>query len=274
MGIRSWLGALMLAGASASALAQPAPTPLPASSDPLPRWRPSGTPLWDIQFNSPDPLASPARVIDLDGFDTPAETVAALKKQGRKVICYLNVGAWEDWRPDRDAFPPRVLGSDYEGWPGERWLDIRDIDALAPILRARLDLCAAKGFHAVDPDNIDLYQQETGFAITRDDQVRFLRWLAAEAHVRGLAIGQKNAGDLVPDLVDLYDFALIESPFRAGFHRLFRPYVTARKTVLAIEYPFEGDPLDRAQTCRRARSAGFALIYKKRELDPWVDRCP
>jgi hypothetical protein len=42
------------------------------------------------------------------------------------------VGSWEDWRPDKDQFPPEVLGNDYDGWQGEKWLDIREIDKLAP----------------------------------------------------------------------------------------------------------------------------------------------
>lgn len=247
-------------------------TPASASGTPA-RWRPTGTPLWDIQYNDPRPLETTVGVINLDGFDTSAETVAALRERGRKVICYINAGAWEDWRPDRDLFPKAVLGKEYEGWEGERWLDIRAIDALAPVMRARLDMCAAKGFHAVDPDNVDLYLQETGFRITREDQLRYLRWLADEAHARGLAIGQKNAGELVPDLVDVLDFAVVESPFRAGFSRDFRPYVAKRKTVFAIEYPEEGEPLDQEMVCRRARSSGFALIYKKRDLDRWTKRC-
>jgi hypothetical protein len=55
-----------------------------------------------------------------------------------------------------------VIGNDYEGWPGEKWLDIRQIDQLAPIMRARLDACRAKGFDGIEPDNIDEYTNDTG----------------------------------------------------------------------------------------------------------------
>lgn len=67
-------------------------------------------------------------------------------------------------------FPAEVLGSDYDGWPGERWLDIRRIDLLAPIMLARLDMCTAKGFDCVEPDNIEIYDNDTlfDFAITED----------------------------------------------------------------------------------------------------------
>ena len=28
-----------------------------------------------------------------------------LHAKGRKVICYMSVGSWEDWRPDKDHVP-------------------------------------------------------------------------------------------------------------------------------------------------------------------------
>ncbi len=69
---------------------------------------------------------------------------------------------------------------------------------LAPLMRARLDLCQAKGFDAVEPDNIDGYQVDggTGFPLTAGDQLRYNRWIAAEAHCRGLSIGLKNDSDM------------------------------------------------------------------------------
>ena len=93
--------------------------------------------------------------------------------QGRKVIGYISVGSWEDWRPDKDQFLADVLGKDYEGWPGEKWLDIRQIDRLAPIMLARLDLCKEKGFDAVEPDNIEIHDNDTGFPITYQDQLKY-----------------------------------------------------------------------------------------------------
>ena len=124
--------------------------------------------------------------------------------KGRKVICYMSVGSCEDWRPDKDQFPQEVLGRDYEGWKGEKWLDIRQIDKFAPILLARLDLCKAKGFDAVEPDNMEIHTNNTGFPITYEDQLKFALWLADESHQRGLAIGIKNAPDQVADLVGAF----------------------------------------------------------------------
>ena len=55
------------------------------------------------------------------------------------------------------AVPKRVLGRDYCGWPGERWLDVRQLDALAPTMEARMDVRKEKGFDAVEPNNMDGY---------------------------------------------------------------------------------------------------------------------
>jgi hypothetical protein len=61
-------------------------------------------------------------VYDIDGLDTEASVVKKLHDQGRKVICYLSVGSYEDWRDDANDFPAAVLGRDYPGWPGEKFV--------------------------------------------------------------------------------------------------------------------------------------------------------
>ena len=64
------------------------------------------------------------------------------------------------------SFPSAVLGAEVEGWPGERWLDIRRLDVLGPILKRRLDLCRRKGFDGVEPDNVDAYANDSGFPLS------------------------------------------------------------------------------------------------------------
>jgi hypothetical protein len=109
---------------------------------------------WQYQLQGRVDTTVRARFFSIDG-DSPARVVTALHRRGAKVACYVNAGAWESFRADAAAFPRDVLGARYAGYPDERWLDIRRIEALAPILRARLDACRAKGFDGVDPDNVD-----------------------------------------------------------------------------------------------------------------------
>jgi hypothetical protein len=235
-------------------------------------WKPKSglTWQWDLDEEQVD-ISVKAEVYDIDLY-TDQEVIDELHSLGRKVICYISVGSWEDWRPDADSFPVELLGKDYEGWPGEKWLDIRRMDLLAPILRARLDLCASKGFDGIEPDNMEIYTNDTGFPLTYEDQLSFAKWLAEEAHVRNLAIGVKNAPDQVKDLVAYFDFAITEDCFYYGWCEAMLPFIHNNKPVFAAEYTdLAGDLKD---YCEKAQELGFSLILKKRKLDAWREICP
>ena len=235
-------------------------------------WKPPLGIAWQWQLSGEDIDTSlDADVYDVDLFDTSAEVVTSLHLQGRRAVCYLSAGSWEDWRPDAADFPKAILGKDYPGWPGEKWLDIRRIDLLAPILGARLDLCKAKGFDAVEPDNVDGYQNSTGFPLTGGDQFRFNRWLAQEAHARGLAIALKNDANQTPDLVADFDFALTEDCFDQGWCDLTLPFLQNGKPVLDAEYTDTGITL--SAFCPRAGELGIRAILKHRTLDAWRQVC-
>ncbi|BAJ62434.1 endo alpha-1,4 polygalactosaminidase [Anaerolinea thermophila] len=235
-------------------------------------WRPTVGLTWQWQIgNNEIDTRVDVDVYDIDLYVDQA-VIDELHAQGRRVICYISVGSWEDWRPDKDRFPAEVLGKDYEGWQGEKWLDIRQIDKLAPIMLARLDLCQAKGFDAVEPDNMEIYTNDTGFPLTYKDQLKYALWLAEEAHKRGLAIGQKNAADMVADLVNVFDFAITEDYFYYGEAESMLPYIQAGKPVFAAEYT--DLPGDFEEFCRQSRKLGFSTILKNRELDAWVKFCP
>ncbi len=235
-------------------------------------WHPTAGLTWQWQIGDLDIDTSiEADVYDIDLYVDQA-IIDELHAKGRKVICYISVGSWEDWRPDKDQFPAEVLGKDYDGWPGEKWLDIRAIDKLAPIMLARLDLCKAKGFDALEPDNMEIYTNDTGFPLTYEDQLKFALWLADEAHKRGLAIGQKNASDQVSQLVDVYDFAITEDYFYYNEAESMLPYIQAGKPVFAAEYT--DLPGDFTAFCEKSRQLNFSTILKKRGLDAWIQTCP
>ena len=209
---------------------------------------------------------------DLDMFETDASMVELLHSQGRKAVCYISVGSWEDWRPDKDQFASSVLGSKYEGWPGERWLDIRQLDALAPIIQTRFDECKAKGFDGIEPDNIDGYLNDTGFPLTYQDQLTYNIWLSEEAHRRGLSIGLKNDPEQALDLLPYFDWALTESCFSEGWCEQLAPFVADGKAVFSVEYTDTGITLD--EFCPLANAMNFNAILKNRELDSYREICP
>lgn len=235
-------------------------------------WRPLGRVTWDWQLSEPYDFDKTVSMLDLDLFETGEDVVAALKSRGVYTVCYLSAGSWEAWRDDADQFPADTIGKAYEGWPGERWLDIRRIDVLAPLIGNRLDLCKAKGFDAVEPDNIDGYTNDTGFPLSAEDQIRFNRWLAAEAHRRGLSIGLKNDPDQAAALADDFDWALTEDCFAEGWCRQMQPFISRGKAVFAAEYTDTGITLEKF--CTQAEALGVNAILKRRELDSWMRGCP
>ena len=258
-------------GPSAIPLASRA-TPAPQDS-PSAWWTPSVSLRWQWQLSGMPVYPSiDVDMYDIDLFENDASVIAALHAQGRKVVCYVSVGSWEDWRPDADQFPTSVIGEDYEGWPGENWLDIRQIELLAPVMRARLDLCRDKGFDGIEPDNIDAYTNDTGFPLTYEYQIRYNLWLADEAHARGLSIGLKNDPDQVADLLPNFDWALTEDCFAEGWCEEMTPFIELGKPVFAAEYTDTGASIE--QLCPEAKRLNFNLILKNRELDAWQQTCP
>jgi hypothetical protein len=119
------------------------------------------------------------------------------------------------------------------------------MDLLAPILRARLDLCKAKGFDGVEPDNIEIYDNDTGFPLTYADQLAYARWLADETHARGLAIGLKNAPDMVADSLPFFDFAITEDAFHYDWIEQMRLTALCKELAKPISDFYQADaPFD------------------------------
>jgi hypothetical protein len=162
--------------------------------------------------------------------------VAALHRLGGRAVCYVSAGSVEDWRPDAETFPASVVGRVLDGWPGERWIDIRALDVLRPILETRAERCKRAGFDAIDWDNVDGYTQKTGFPLRADDQLEYNRMLAAIAHKRGLSVGLKNDLRHIPALVDSFDFAVNEQCAQFRECDLLLPFSKAGKAVVQIEY--------------------------------------
>jgi hypothetical protein len=231
------------------------------------RWAPGPTTAaWQWQLQGKIDTSDPACVYEVDGFETSKATVAKLHSQGVKVICYLDVGSWEDYRPDASKFPKSSLGKVYEGWEEERWLDIAHFHKFAPIMEKRIAMCAQKGFDGVEPDNIAGWENKTGFPLTRADQRRYNLWIARQVHQRGMAVALKNDPRQAKELVNHFDFAVVEECFQYEECDLFKPFIEAGKAVFEAEYELPPEKF-----CAQAKELGFSAIRKGIELfaEPW-----
>jgi hypothetical protein len=233
-------------------------------------WQPKPTTApWQWQLQGKIDTSVPAPVYDVDGFETSRATVAKLHAQGRKVICYLDVGSWEPYRPDKAEFPRSVIGRRYSGFENERWLDIAHFHRFEAPLEQRFGMCARKGFDAVEPDNVAGWENEDhpGFDITRREQLRFNRWVAREVHARGMAVALKNDGRQAAQLAPDFDFAIVEECFKyheCGFYK--NTFVAEGKAVFEAEYGQEPKAY-----CKTATAIGFSAIRKSLGLfaEPW-----
>jgi hypothetical protein len=100
--------------------------------------------------------ASKASVVDIDLFENTAKSIAAIKAKNVKVICYFSGGTHEPGRPDNSLFKAAEIGAVVDGWPEEKWLDIRSTN-VQTIMKARVQLAADKGCDGIEPDNVDGY---------------------------------------------------------------------------------------------------------------------
>ncbi|KAF3941665.1 hypothetical protein ABW19_dt0205771 [Dactylella cylindrospora] len=237
-------------------------------------WQPTAGTTWDIALIAPpnDTEAS-LGAIDLDLFDNSLSFIANLKSQGHKVICYFSAGSYEDWREDAGNFTESDYGEAMDGWEGEWWLDINS-DHVRSIMTSRIQLAQDKGCDAVDPDNINGYQNPTGFNQTEDDAIDFLKFLAEESHERGMAIGLKNGGTIVDKVIDFMDFCVQESCVAYDECQPYHLFLDYNSPVFHIEYPDESN-MTVAEICSPDNGAqGFSTIIKHLKLDDWVEFCP
>jgi hypothetical protein len=211
----------------------PMPAPVACtSSRPGGCWYPqhlasNGKPMrWDWQIGRVTPLERTGRgavdLYDLDGFLTTAAEVHTIETTWQaatlphpRTICYIDL-AWEDYRPDASPgggyFPAAALGDVYYGYPEERWVDFRQLDALKPMLVERISMCARKGFDAVELDDIDSFDppSTSGFDLTPGDAENFLAYAFNEIHRYGMTGLWKNSPYLSSWGREYADGAIVE----------------------------------------------------------------
>ena len=231
-------------------------------------YKPDTNTSWQWQLTNDINTSYDVEIYDIDLFDSNTTLIQSLKDDGKKVICYFSAGSYESWRDDSSDFSANVKGSQMDGWD-ELWLDISNED-LAPIMRSRLDLAVQKGCDGVEPDNMDGYTNSTGFALSKDDQLAYNKFIANEARKRGLSVGLKNDLDQIIELEPYYDFSVNEQCHEYNECDKMIPFINANKPVLNAEYKQEyvdNNNNERDNMCNDTNSLSFQTLVLPLDLD-------
>ncbi|GAB2819158.1 endo alpha-1,4 polygalactosaminidase [Actinoallomurus bryophytorum] len=257
---------VVLAGAVVAAVVLPrandtSPPPVPSASASPPVAPPPGA-SFDYQIGAAYPPAHGVRVVSRDRSSSPAA--------GLYSICYVNafqvqpseLGWWKGTHPDLLLRGPGGPVVD-EDW-NEALLDLstpaKRTEA-ATIVGGWIDGCARRGFQAVEPDNLDSYERSDGH-LTRSDNAAFAGLLARRAHAAGLAIGQKNAAELLPRHASIgFDFAVTEECGRYGECERYASAYANR--VFDIEYRTN----DFTRACHHSGTT-MSIVLRDREVSP------
>ncbi len=166
-------------------------------------------------------------------------------------VCYINAfqtqGNYGGTRPDESQnWPSSVVlrSSEDPNWPGEFLIDISTTEkqeTAAAHLQQLIDICADKGFDAIEYDNLDSWTRLPNLPFDQRDTVSYATMITERAHDAGLAVAHKNTTDLIAsgDHETIgFDFAIAEEcgqwdecdVFVSGYGSL----------VMAVEYSTEG----------------------------------
>lgn len=231
------------------------------------RWTPVASDTWQWQLTGKINTSYNVKIYDVDLFDTDAATLAALKKAGRKVVCYFSAGSAENWRPDYGQFKAADKGKPLDGWVGETWLDVRSSN-VRQIMTARLDRAVQKGCDGVEPDNVDGYSNDSGFNLTPKNQIDYNSFIANEAHKRNLAVGLKNDVEQLDALQPLFDFAVNESCNAEQECPGYRVFTQLNKPVLNAEYAaVYRTAAGQKKLCAASKAANIRTLVLAKKLD-------
>lgn len=244
---------------SATATARPAAAPTP------PRTLPPANAVLDYQIGGGYPPARGVGIVIRDRTERPAAD--------RYGICYVN--GFQTQPGERGVWPAGTLlkrrdGSLVEdaGWPGEFLVDTRTARsraAAAGLVGRWIAGCARSGYKAVEIDNLDSWTRSGGL-LTRAGNLAYARLLVDAAHRRGLAVGQKNAAEVVRAGRDLgFDFAIAEEC--AAYDECGAYTKVYGRRVFVVEYPDNGGRAGFRAACA-AYGARISLTYRDRDVVP------
>jgi hypothetical protein len=218
----------------------------------------------DYQLGGAYPPAAGVQIVTRDRTEKPAEGVYS--------ICYVNAfqtqpGSLSWWKKHHSGLLLRSpttgrLVRD-PGWPDEILLDLRTSakrTSLARVVRSWFNGCAADGYQATEPDNLDSWTRSRGL-LRQAHAVAFAKLLIRNAHEAGLAIAQKNTPELSAKGLG-FDFAVAEECEVYGECGAYTK--TYGRRVIEIEYTDNGISAFR-RACD-ARSGDISILLRDRDV--------
>jgi hypothetical protein len=224
--------------ADAQTVAAPAPNAAKPAGPKAVTWAPPPANA-SVDYQIGEPYTPPAGVTVVSR-DHDAAPAAGLYN-----ICYVNAfqaqtdaaSWWKTNHPDlllHDANGKLVVDKDWN----EILLDYSTAAkraGLTAVIGGWIDECAANGFKAVEPDNLDSYTRSKGL-LTESEAVAYAGSLVSYAHGKGLAVAQKNDADLSTANARQagFDFAVAEEC--ADYDECQNYTATYGNHVIIIEY--------------------------------------
>lgn len=246
--------------------ADPPPTAAPVAA-PVLLPPPGGRFSYQIGGAYPPPAG--VTIVDRDHTTAPDPRVFS--------ICYLNafqaqpdaVTWWTTHHPDlllRDAGGSLVIDQQWH----EPLFDIRTAtrqDELMTVVGSWVDDCAARGYRAVEADNLDSYTRSDGL-LSANDALLLGRRLAERAHRARLSLGQKNAAELSAAARGLgFDFAVAEE---CQAYSECETYTAAYGAHL-IEIEYTDGPSSAFTTACGLRGKDVSVVLRDRDVTPLGD---
>ncbi|KAL1612510.1 hypothetical protein SLS60_000737 [Paraconiothyrium brasiliense] len=259
----------------------------------------SGT-VWDIVLQGKDnngkgtviPLeqlkAATGAVLDIDLEDNdsnPKKTKGWIKElaKTKTVVCYFSAGTYEPWREDQGLFKPADYGKKMDDWD-EWWLDLKSAN-VKTIMETRIKRAAEAGCHAIDPDNVDGYSNDSkgkphqdGLSYDNQVYIDYVRWLSVTATKYNLVTGLKNALEISQQVLDVVGFAVNEQCHETDPNDKestwdcpgYATFTEAGKAVFNIEYHS-----DKSIYCKDPTDppVNLSTVLKPRGLDILGGQC-
>jgi hypothetical protein len=103
-------------------------------------------------------------------------------------------------------------------------------------MKERILYAAFLGCYGIDMDNVDAHANKTGFPITKEHVLTYLKTLTEYARFVGLKVGLKNCGSLANELAPMFDWVLAEQCLQYNECDIYAPFAKLNKPIFNIEY--------------------------------------